>query len=685
MTTRSQPAVSAVSAAPIQSTPDKRHEMIAELVILHLDTNDINAARKEMARLRKSRTIPPGVLAYLEGCIAAYEGDFSAAYQDLHRARRIFEKEQSDADALMARRLASVYEGLGRAYLQDCSFSNALIWFERSLLVRLAHNDKYGQARSYGFLRKLNEAAARYDRAIRYCQNQLVILRSVGDTFGECVACNSLVDLYLAVNEPQRAQNAQQKAAALVHGPHLAGSQPYVTLGQARLDLFHARAREAYARAAEAARSFRTTGDLERQGGAYLIMAEARAMEKSFGTASHLVKQAQTCFTRANLLRQRSLTALVECRIHTLRKDRPQAIASLCASLRLNFEYAGAGRGEEYFRDVIQTFLTYACTTSDAPWSAMFVKTAGFWKYYYQRRSMRRLMSGIILALADLHKSLSATPHQTILLSIERSDQHPWSGPTVVTPIENRGSAFGLLMLPASAHDAVNAAEMLSDAGFALGAIYEKKLSQRDGLTDLYNRRLFDMALEEECNRSRTLNRSLAVIMLDIDHFGNFNKKYGHDVGDAVLSQVAAVFRSELRDRKGHTSSPIAGNECPARYGGEEFVALLNGISADYALQVAEHIRSNIEALRINLARQQVQVTASIGVGYCQPQASFEDTLRCADEAMRFAKTSGRNCVAIQECGGAGPKLMADVAAPAAAAPLPEAIALPRTKAGRKG
>jgi diguanylate cyclase (GGDEF)-like protein len=649
--TEAQNLIAAIRSKQFKQLPnERRREMVAELVELYLDINDLNSARKEMSRLRKSRHTGHGVLEYLEGRLATHEGDFSKAYQFLNQARRILEKRQTEDDALMARRLAAVYEVLGRAYLQDCSFSNALIWFERSLLLRVARKDRYGQARSYGFLRKLHEAAARYDRAIRYCQDQLAILRTIGDTFGECVAYNSLVDLYLAVNEPVRAQAALDKANGLLAVPHLTGSRPYVKLSQARLFLHRKKAREAYTRAAAAMKSFHTAGDLEREGGAYLVMAEARALEKGFGTASHLVQQAQVCFTKANLLRQRSQASLVECRILSMKGDAARAIAALCEALRLNYEYAGAARGEQYFRDVVQTFLANACIATNGPWVSMLIKTAGFWKFYHQRRNKRRLESGVILKLGDISAELEAIPRQAITIACGRSESHPWSGNIILTRLVNRGSPYGVIVLPESA-TAGDHAEMLADAGTALGAIYEKKLSQRDGLTDLYLRRLFDMALEEECSRCRVLEKPLAVIMLDIDHFGNFNKKYGHEVGDAVLSQVAAVFRNELRNVKQRSSVPIAGNECPARYGGEEFTALIKGCTIEETVRIAERIRANIEKLTISLTGEPLRVTASLGVGYCPPTADFNSTLKCADEAVRLAKTNGRNRVEIKECG----------------------------------
>jgi diguanylate cyclase (GGDEF)-like protein len=647
-----QELAAVIKSAGFKNMPEeKKSELVSSLVELYLDSNDVNAARKEMVRLRKSKELDAGVIDYLEGRLAISGGEYSRAYQYLNRAVRYLERRNAGDDAFTARRLAAVYESLGRAYLQDCSFGNALIWFERSLLIRIEHKDRYGQARSYGYLRKLHEAASRFDPAIRYCQAQLKLLRSVADSFGEIVAYNSLVELYLAVNEPSRAATALKKARALLALPHLASSRPYVTLGEAQLALFHGDARTAGTLAAGTVKAFSAAGDLEREGKAFLVMAEARGLSGQFGPAQRFITLAQGCFTRANLMRQRSRALLVESRIAALQGDRNAAIAALCESVRLSYEFSGAARGEEVFRDIVQRFLTSACKIAPAAWVSILVKNAGFWKYYHQRTSVRRVDSGYIGGLSEINSALTSAPAASSPVSCELSERHPWSGQLVMAPLINRGSLFGYLMVPAAHAGISESADMLADVGTALGAIYEKKLVQRDGLTDLYNRRHFDMFIEEELQRSRVLRRSLGLIMLDIDHFGQFNKQYGHDVGDVVLCEVANTFRRLMAQFKSRTATPLFQEENAARYGGEEFVAVVEGVSAEEIRDLAAEVRAEIAARHIAVAGRNMQVTASLGVGFCPASGRYERVLKAADEALRLAKNNGRNRVEVKSCG----------------------------------
>lgn len=157
-----------------------------------------------------------------------------------------------------------------------------------------------------------------------------------------------------------------------------------------------------------------------------------------------------------------------------------------------------------------------------------------------------------------------------------------------------------------------------------------------DGLTGLYNHREFQRRLDEEVNRCTRYNRMFAMLMLDIDHFKSFNDSYGHRVGDAVLKTVGSIIKAETRNV-----------DYAARYGGEEFSVILPETDIDGGYLVAERIRTRIfEHQFITPKGEKALMTISIGVASFPVDArNREDILVTSDQALYFAKESGRNYV----------------------------------------
>lgn len=165
-----------------------------------------------------------------------------------------------------------------------------------------------------------------------------------------------------------------------------------------------------------------------------------------------------------------------------------------------------------------------------------------------------------------------------------------------------------------------------------------EELSTTDGLTGLANRRHLDQVLAREWARGGHSGHMLAVLMIDVDLFKNYNDLYGHQAGDLCLQRVAGVLAGAAR-RAGDLS---------ARYGGEEFVVVLGDTDPERALQRADLIRRAVEALAIPHADSVPGVvTVSIGVASLRPDRdrSEQDLLRMADEALYRAKNAGRNRV----------------------------------------
>lgn len=176
-------------------------------------------------------------------------------------------------------------------------------------------------------------------------------------------------------------------------------------------------------------------------------------------------------------------------------------------------------------------------------------------------------------------------------------------------------------------------------------------LSHRDALTGLANRRKFDEFLEagiQAWNESRT---PISLILLDVDHFKQFNDTYGHLVGDQVLRTMASRLSEVIEAGLDKSNKGLV-----ARYGGEEFVIILQGPMASRSGALAEQIRKTIQnsALTIrdnknNVVQSGLRVTVSLGICSIQDiwaSALPENLVEYADKALYHAKDSGRNCSA---------------------------------------
>ena len=167
-----------------------------------------------------------------------------------------------------------------------------------------------------------------------------------------------------------------------------------------------------------------------------------------------------------------------------------------------------------------------------------------------------------------------------------------------------------------------------------------KRLSAVDGLTGIANRRSFDDALAKEWRRAARNQAPLALLLVDVDYFKQFNDNYGHQLGDECLKAVARTLDAQLR-RPG---------DMVARFGGEEFVVLLPQTDEAGAERVGESLRDAIERLGITHGHSQAAdvVTVSVGVAAARParDASGPDALvDGADRALYGAKRQGRNRV----------------------------------------
>jgi diguanylate cyclase len=159
----------------------------------------------------------------------------------------------------------------------------------------------------------------------------------------------------------------------------------------------------------------------------------------------------------------------------------------------------------------------------------------------------------------------------------------------------------------------------------------------RDSLTQMLNRKFLSVVLSREIGLSRTTHSHFAVLMVDIDHFKSVNDNLGHEAGDLVLQQVAAIL-----------SSAIRGGDYAFRYGGEEFLLILVDTTEANAMTLAERVRRRVAEEVFQLAANRtIRTTISVGVALHDGHPDFQRTLSQADQALYRAKHEGRDRVVL--------------------------------------
>lgn len=188
-----------------------------------------------------------------------------------------------------------------------------------------------------------------------------------------------------------------------------------------------------------------------------------------------------------------------------------------------------------------------------------------------------------------------------------------------------------------------------------LRATYEISLSMAltDSLTGLYNRRYLEVHLEKLLQKNQDSRKSLAVLLMDIDHFKRVNDTHGHAVGDEVLK----IFSHRLKDK-------LRSFDLVARLGGEEFVVILPDVTLARAQSIAERLRLLIaeDEFACGVPGGHLNVTTSIGAAFIDPGAhTVADVLARADKCLYEAKQAGRNCVVFEGAGRLDPADFPDI------------------------
>jgi diguanylate cyclase (GGDEF)-like protein len=216
-------------------------------------------------------------------------------------------------------------------------------------------------------------------------------------------------------------------------------------------------------------------------------------------------------------------------------------------------------------------------------------------------------------------------------------------------PILAQGETLGILHLQATDETPqLNTSELsfkttfAAQVGLSIANIRLREAlrtqSVRDALTGLYNRRYLEELLEREVRRAARGAHSLGVLMIDLDHFKNFNDTYGHDAGDAVLRETGVSLARGIR-----------AEDFVCRFGGEEFVVILPTASLDAACARAERLRLKMKELTVmHQGRSMGMLTVSVGVAvFPEHGLSPKELMAAADAALYEAKRRGRDQVVV--------------------------------------
>jgi len=186
-------------------------------------------------------------------------------------------------------------------------------------------------------------------------------------------------------------------------------------------------------------------------------------------------------------------------------------------------------------------------------------------------------------------------------------------------------------------------AEVLAkQVGLALGNLKLKESLRNqsicDPLTGLFNRRYMEESLEREFSRANRNKTTVAIVMMDLDHFKRFNDTFGHQAGDTLLRTLGDLLKRNTR-----------GQDIACRYGGEEFVLVLTDSNLAGALQRAEILRQQVRQLSVEYAGQLLgTVSVSMGVAlFPDHGTTMGEVLRASDQALYCAKREGRDRVSV--------------------------------------
>jgi len=218
------------------------------------------------------------------------------------------------------------------------------------------------------------------------------------------------------------------------------------------------------------------------------------------------------------------------------------------------------------------------------------------------------------------------------------------TGKTCCLPLMAQGETVGLLQLAFDGETPRLATEVSEILALTVANLRLREAMRdqatRDPLTGVFNRRYLDETFERELARAKRARASLAVVLLDVDHFKRFNDTYGHAAGDVVLKELAGVLGNSFR-----TADVVC------RYGGEEFIVLLPDCNMSDAIRRAEAVRVSVSGLQLTHEGKGLgRLTISAGVSVFPAHGRDAKWLvEAADAALYRSKSAGRDRVTVAD------------------------------------
>jgi len=235
----------------------------------------------------------------------------------------------------------------------------------------------------------------------------------------------------------------------------------------------------------------------------------------------------------------------------------------------------------------------------------------------------------------------------------ERAPAEPTADTAVAIPLRRGNHAIGVLALYGRGPDEsfsqddvhlLNSLVRQAETAIENTFLYEEatRLSITDGLTGLWNRRLFDLRINEELQRAIRFQEPFGLLLVDLDHFKSVNDRYGHQAGDAVLVELARRLTDATREV-----------DVVTRFGGEEFALILPKTPVPGTMRLASKVREVVADEPFAAGNALIPVTVSVGAAaYPDHGLSGTDLLAAADGALYRAKANGRDRVEEAEPGG---------------------------------
>jgi len=254
-------------------------------------------------------------------------------------------------------------------------------------------------------------------------------------------------------------------------------------------------------------------------------------------------------------------------------------------------------------------------------------------------------LDSLIVQFFETHnKSLTISEIEQSISSNSSLDIIREMGAELIVPLKAKGKVIGLIVL---GEKAVGGEYPESERSFlvdlaSLGgiAVENARLYERatvDMMTGLKNHAYFQSRTKEEREKAIKRKQPLSLMLTDVDKFKTFNDTYGHQAGDEVLKAVAKVLLTNARK-----------TDFAARYGGEEFCLVMPGAGESLALEMADRVRREVEAMTVVHEGREMKVTMSIGVSLFDPELDAKtnkNMIERADRALYFCKRNGRNQV----------------------------------------